>query len=122
GRASSDCPTGVSVTFEVIAQDPHSALRVGVLHTPHGDVETPAFMPVGTLGSVKALTPQDVASSGARVVLSNTYHLLLQPGIDTVHKLGGLHRFMRWQGPMLTDSAGLQVSPPGNLRQITYAR
>jgi queuine tRNA-ribosyltransferase len=80
-----------------------------LLHTPHGVVETPTFMPVGTLGSVKALTPADVRATGAQVVLSNSYHLSLQPGVDTVQRLGGVHGFMRWDGPMLTDSGGFQV-------------
>jgi queuine tRNA-ribosyltransferase len=115
----SDYSTGV--TFEVLAQDPTSGLRAGVLHTPQGDIETPAFMPVGTLGSVKTLTPRDVATTGARVVLSNTYHLLLQPGVDTVERLGGLHALMRWDGPMLTDSGGFQVFSLGSLRQVSDA-
>jgi queuine tRNA-ribosyltransferase len=100
-------PTGVR--FDVVATDPGSGLRAGLLHTPHGVVETPTFMPVGTLGSVKALTPADVRATGARVVLSNSYHLSLQPGVDTVQRLGGVHGFMRWDGPMLTDSGGFQV-------------
>ena len=104
--------------FDVLAIDPRSGLRAGVLHTPHGDVATPAFMPVGTLGTVKALTPEDVRQTGARVVLSNTYHLLLQPGADTVRRLGGLHQFCRWDGPMLTDSGGFQVFSLGKLRII----
>ena len=83
--------------------------RAGTLSTPHGDVETPAFMPVGTHGAVKALTPEQVRASGARMVLANTYHLSLRPGEATVEKLGGLHRFMRWEGPLLTDSGGFQV-------------
>jgi queuine tRNA-ribosyltransferase len=105
--------------FDVVARDPSSRLRAGVLHTPHGDVETPTFMPVGTLGTVKALTPRDVAGTGARVVLSNTYHLLLQPGTERVQRLGGLHAFMHWGGPMLTDSGGFQVFSLDNLRQIS---
>src|SRR2546430_2116958 len=79
----------------------------------------PTFMPVGTLGTVKALTPADVRSTGARVVLSNTYHLSLQPGIETVERLGGLHAFMRWDGPILTDSGGFQVFSLDNLRQVS---
>jgi queuine tRNA-ribosyltransferase len=89
-----------------------------VLHTAHGSVPTPTFMPVGTLGSVKALTPADVGSTGASVVLSNTYHLALQPGIETVERLGGLLALMRWDGPLLTDSGGFQVFSLGGLRQI----
>src|SRR5947209_5132581 len=97
------------VRFEVLASDPRSGLRAGVLHTAHGVVLTPAFMPVGTRASVKALTPADVRATGARVVLSNTYHLLREPGVQVVERLGGLHGFMRWDGPILTDSGGFQV-------------
>ncbi|HET6318380.1 MAG TPA: tRNA guanosine(34) transglycosylase Tgt, partial [Chloroflexota bacterium] len=107
------------VRFEVLAVDPTSGLRAGVLHTPHGAVETPAFMPVGTRATVKSLTPRDVASTGARVVLANTYHLLLQPGVDVVARAGGLHDFMRWSGPILTDSGGFQVFSLGHLREVT---
>jgi queuine tRNA-ribosyltransferase len=107
------------VRFEVVATDPHSGLRAGLLHTAHGPVPTPTFMPVGTLGSVKGLTPDDVRATGARVVLSNTYHLALQPGIETVERLGGLHSLMRWDGPMLTDSGGFQVLSLGKLREIS---
>ncbi len=85
------------------------AARAGVLETPHGPVHTPAFMPVGTHGAVKAMTPDQVAAAGAEMVLANTYHLALRPGEGLVHKLGGLHGFMRWPGPILTDSGGFQV-------------
>ena len=105
--------------FEVVATDPRSGLRAGVLHTPHGSVPTPTFMPVGTLGSVKALTPSDLRSTGAGVVLANTYHLSLQPGVTTVERLGGLHNLMRWDGPILTDSGGFQVFSLGVLRQVS---
>src|SRR6185437_13907114 len=84
-------------------------------------VPTPTFMPVGTLGSVKALTPRDVVSTGASIVLGNTYHLALQPGIETVERLGGLHAFVGWEGPMLTDSGGFQVFSLGGLREISEA-
>ena len=109
------------VRFEVVARDPGSGLRAGILHTAHGSVPTPTFMPVGTLGSVKSLTPESVRSTGAGVVLANTYHLALQPGIDTVERLGGLHAFARWDGPMLTDSGGFQVFSLGGLREISEA-
>ena len=105
--------------FEVVATDPHSGLRAGVLHTAHGSVPTPTFMPVGTLGSVKSLTPADARATGAGIVLSNTYHLALQPGIETVERLGGLHALTRWEGPMLTDSGGFQVFSLAGLRQIS---
>jgi queuine tRNA-ribosyltransferase len=106
------------VRFEVIATDPDSHLRVGVLHTTHGSVPTPTFMPVGTLGTVKALTPADVRATGAQIVLANTYHLSLQPTVTTVERLGGLHALMRWDGPLLTDSGGFQVFSLGGLRQV----
>ncbi|MCX5740457.1 MAG: tRNA guanosine(34) transglycosylase Tgt, partial [Proteobacteria bacterium] len=85
------------------------AARAAVFTTPHGDVHTPAFMPVGTHGAVKAMTPDQVKATGAEIVLGNTYHLALRPGEGLVAKLGGLHGFMRWQGPILTDSGGFQV-------------
>jgi queuine tRNA-ribosyltransferase len=112
------------VRFEVVATDPGCGLRAGLLHTPHGVVETPTFMPVGTLGSVKALTPADVRATGAQIVLSNSYHLSLQPGVDTVQRLGGVHGFMRWDGPMLTDSGGFQVfslDPRVTDKGVTFA-
>jgi queuine tRNA-ribosyltransferase len=105
--------------FEVVGVDPSSGLRAGVLHTPHGSVETPAFMPVGTLGSVKALTPADVSGTGARIVLANSYHLSLRPGVATVERIGGLHAFMGWDGPLLTDSGGFQVFSLDRLRQVS---
>jgi len=105
--------------FEVLAVDRTSELRAGVLHTPHGAVETPAFMPVGTRATVKTMTPRDVADSGARVVLANTYHLLLQPGVDVVQRQGGLHSFTRWDGPILTDSGGFQIFSLGKLREVS---
>jgi queuine tRNA-ribosyltransferase len=114
-------PTLTGVRFEVVATDPDSGLRAGVLHTAHGSVLTPTFMPVGTLGSVKALTPKDVRATGASIVLSNTYHLALQPGVETVARLGGLHAFMRWDMPMLTDSGGFQVFSLGGLREVSEA-
>jgi queuine tRNA-ribosyltransferase len=91
----------------VIARDGHA--RRAVLATSHGDVETPTFMPVGTQGSVKTLTPEEVASSGARIVLGNAYHLMLRPGVETIARLGGLHSFTRWPHVMLTDSGGFQA-------------
>jgi len=109
------------VQFEVVGTDPGSGLRAGVLHTPHGTVRTPSFMPVGTRGAVKALTPRDVLGTGAQIVLANTYHLSLEPGIETVAQLGGLHAFMRWDGPILTDSGGFQVFSLDALRQVSDA-
>jgi queuine tRNA-ribosyltransferase len=100
-------PRAEGFAFRVIAQDGHA--RRARLTTPHGAVETPSFMPVGTQGSVKTLSPGEVASTGARVVLGNTYHLMLRPGAETVARLGGLHAFARWPHPMLTDSGGFQA-------------
>jgi queuine tRNA-ribosyltransferase len=94
------------------------AARAGVLTTAHGDVETPVFMPVGTAGTVKAMTADAVRSTGARIVLGNTYHLMLRPGEDRVAKLGGLHRFMDWPGPILTDSGGFQIMSLGKMRTL----
>ena len=93
--------------------------RAGVLHTAHGDIPTPAFMPVGTQGSVKALDPADLKALGTTVVLANTYHLYLRPGVDVVRDLGGLHRFMGWDRPVLTDSGGFQGYSLGHLREIS---
>jgi queuine tRNA-ribosyltransferase len=106
----------VSPTFQVIARD--GSARRGRLVTPHGVVETPAFMPVGTQGAVKSLTPADLREVGAQIVLANTYHLFLRPGSALVRELGGLHRFMAWDGPILTDSGGYQVWSLAALRTI----
>jgi queuine tRNA-ribosyltransferase len=95
--------------FETIAQDAATAGRVGRWDTPHGTVDTPAFMPVGTLGTVKGLTPDMLRAAGVQQVLANTYHLALRPGPEVVRDLGGLHGFMQWPGPILTDSGGFQV-------------
>jgi len=92
--------------------------RRGTLQTPHGPVETPVFMPVGTLGAVKHLSPDEVAATGASMILGNTYHLFLRPGHELVHELGGLHAFMRWDGPILTDSGGFQVFSLDGIRKI----
>jgi queuine tRNA-ribosyltransferase len=106
----------VSLSFEVLAT--RGAARRGRLSTPHGVVETPAFMPVGTLGAVKGVTPQELAAAGASIMLSNLYHLALRPGIDVVEALGGIHRFTGWSGPILTDSGGFQVWSLGGLRTV----
>ncbi len=104
------------IRFAVLATD--GAARRGRLETPHGPVETPVFMPVGTRGTVKSLTPADLRAAGAQIVLGNTYHLLLRPGPDLVRDLGGLHRFMAWDGPILTDSGGYQVFSLARLRKL----
>ncbi len=103
--------------FELLAED--GAARRGRLTTAHGSVETPAFMPVGTAATVKGLRPEQVAASGAEILLANTYHLMLRPGAERVAALGGLHRFMNWPGPILTDSGGYQVMSLADLREIT---
>jgi len=102
--------------FQILATD--GAARAGVLTTAHGPVETPVFMPVGTAGTVKAMTADAVRSTGASIVLGNTYHLMLRPGAERVAALGGLHRFMDWPGPILTDSGGFQVMSLSKLRKI----
>lgn len=103
--------------FELLATDPASDARRGRMTTGHGAVETPAFMPVGTQATVKTLLPQEVHATGAQIVLANTYHLMLRPGLETLVAAGGLHRFMGWDGPILTDSGGFQIfSLGGNVR------
>jgi queuine tRNA-ribosyltransferase len=103
-------------SHHIIASD--GAARAGTLHTAHGDVPTPAFMPVGTAGTVKAMTADAVRSTGATIVLGNTYHLMLRPGAERIAQLGGLHRFMDWPGPILTDSGGFQVMSLAKLRKL----
>ncbi|HWP35859.1 MAG TPA: tRNA guanosine(34) transglycosylase Tgt [Thermodesulfobacteriota bacterium] len=107
--------------FTVLARDPGSAARVGRLVLPHGAVETPAFMPVGTRGTVKGIDPAELAAAGVSIVLANTYHLWLRPGHETIRALGGLHRFMGWDGPILTDSGGYQVLSLATLRKVEEA-
>jgi len=104
-------------SFDLLARD--GAARVGRVHTAHGAIDTPAFMPVGTAGTVKAMLPASVASTGAQIVLGNTYHLMLRPGAERVARLGGLHKFMNWPGPILTDSGGFQVMSLAKLRKMT---
>ncbi len=105
--------------LEIKHVDPNSGARYGVLHTWHGDVEVPMFMPVGTNATVKTLSPEEVKSLGSGVILANTYHLHLRPGEDIVSKAGGLHRFMNYDGPILTDSGGFQVFSLAKTRKIT---
>src|SRR5438309_2630023 len=94
------------------------AARATTITTAHGIIETPVFMPVGTAGTVKAMTADSLRSTGAKVVLGNTYHLMLRPGADRIARLGGLHRFMDWPGPILTDSGGFQIMSLAKLRKI----
>ena len=105
-------------SFKVLAEDQASQARRGLLELPHGSVRTPAFMPVGTYGAVKGLSPKDVRECGADIVLSNTFHLVCRPGTPLVKKLGGLHRFMGWKGPILTDSGGFQIFSLEALRKL----
>ena len=107
------------MNFRIDHQDTGSKARAGVLQTPHGEVHTPVFMPVGTRGAVKTLTPRVVLELGTEILLGNTYHLLTRPGPDIIAAAGGLHRFMAWDGPILTDSGGFQVYSLAGLRNIT---
>ena len=105
--------------FRCQARCSHTHARAGTFSTPHGIVETPRFMPVGTLANVKTVTPAQLKDTGAQMILANTYHLHLQPGEEIVAKAGGLHRFMNWQGPILTDSGGFQVFSLSEIRSIS---
>lgn len=105
--------------FELLAQDPSSKGRRGRLTTAHGVIETPVFMPVGTQGTVKAVTPRELREMQAQIILGNTYHLFVRPGMETIIHFGGLHRFMQWHGPILTDSGGYQIFSLARLRKIT---
>lgn len=107
-----------AVTYEQIKRDPRTKARRGRLHTPHGVIETPVFMPVGTAATVKAMRPEEVKEMGAQIILSNTYHLYLRPGHEIVREAGGLHKFMNWDRAILTDSGGFQVFSLGALRKI----
>ena len=104
--------------FDFALEATDGAARAGTFSTPHGDVSTPVFMPVGTLGAVKAVSPDELSGLGASMILANTYHLYLRPGHDLIDELGGLHAFMRWDGPILTDSGGYQVFSLANINEI----
>ena len=109
-----------AVTYELIHECKQTGARRGVIHTPHGDIQTPVFMPVGTQATVKSMTPEELKKMvGAQIILSNTYHLYLRPGQDIVKEAGGLHNFMKWDRPILTDSGGFQVFSLGALRTIS---
>ncbi|MCT4661287.1 MAG: tRNA guanosine(34) transglycosylase Tgt [Tissierellales bacterium] len=108
-----------SISFDLLKEDSRTKARLGILHTPHGDVETPIFMPVGTKATVKTMTPEELKELGAQIILSNTYHLYLRPGHDLIEEAGGLHKFMNWNGPILTDSGGFQVFSLGDMRTIS---
>ncbi len=124
GPAANACPSRSLrprfVQFDLIQTDSDTRARAGRLETPHGTVETPMFMPVGTVGSVKAVEPRELTDDiGAQIILGNTYHLYLRPGTDVLEDAGGLHRFMQWSGPILTDSGGYQVFSLADRRKIT---
>ncbi len=104
--------------FEVFHHDSGSAARRAVLTTPHGAIQTPVFMPVGTAGAVKGITPNQLSETGTDIILANTYHIMLRPGVDCVEEIGGLHKFMAWDGPILTDSGGYQVFSLSQLTKI----
>src|SRR5215467_15305137 len=107
------------ISFEVVAECPHTRARAGLLHTPHGTIETPVFMPVGTQGTVKGLTQRDLAEDlGVQILLANTYHLFLRPGHELIREMGGLHRFMSWPNAILTESGGFQVFSLSEIRKI----
>src|SRR5450631_593802 len=105
--------------FELLSTDPKTKARRGRLTTGHGVIETPAFMPVGTQGSVKAVSPRELRELKAQIILGNTYHLFVRPGLEVIRHFGGLHRFMNWDGPILTDSGGYQIFSLAKLRKIT---
>jgi len=109
----------MGIEFRITAQDTRSGARTGELVTPHGVIETPVFMPVGTQATVKTMTPEEVESLGATIILANTYHLYLRPGHELIREAGGLHRFMHWDGAILTDSGGYQVFSLAPLRKVT---
>ncbi len=107
------------IQFEIVAEDKVTRARAGLLHTPHGVVETPVFMPVGTGGTVKGMTQDDLEALGVQILLANTYHLYLRPGHELIRDAGGLHRFMAWPRPILTDSGGFQVMSLKSLGRVT---
>lgn len=111
--------SNLAVTYELLHRDKKTGARRGVVHTPHGDIQTPVFMPVGTQAAVKAMRPEQVRDMGAEIILSNTYHLYLRPGHELIREAGGLHKFMNWNRAILTDSGGFQVFSLGKLRKIT---
>lgn len=109
----------MAIKYELIKKSSECNARAGIIHTPHGDIETPIFMPVGTRATVKTMTPEELEEIEAQIILANTYHLYLRPGDDLVKKAGGLHKFMNWDKPILTDSGGFQVFSLGDMRKIS---
>lgn len=107
------------ISYELLHKDKKTGARRGVIHTPHGDIQTPIFMPVGTQATVKSMTNEELVENGAQIILGNTYHLYLRPGDELIKEAGGLHNFMKWDKPILTDSGGFQVFSLNELRKIT---
>lgn len=105
--------------YEILHECKQSGARIGRLTTPHGVIETPVFMPVGTMATVKSLSPEEVEGLGSQIILSNTYHLYLRPGHEIIRQAGGLHKFMNWHKPILTDSGGFQIFSLSSMRKIT---
>src|SRR5260370_42586622 len=108
-----------SFSFTIEAQCSESWARAGTIHTAHGSVQTPIFMPVGTQATVKSVSPEELREAGAAIILANTYHLMLRPGYQLIADFGGMHQFIRWDGPILTDSGGFQVFSLGHLRKLS---
>ena len=108
-----------SFSFSIDAECPGSWARAGTIQTPHGTILTPIFMPVGTQATVKSVSPEELREAGAMIILANTYHLMLRPGSQLIQEFGGLHSFMHWDGPILTDSGGFQVFSLGHLRKLS---
>src|SRR5262249_24782077 len=106
-------------SFEIEAECSQSWARAGVVTTPHGAIPTPIFMPVGTQATVKSISPEELHAVGSKIILANTYHLMLRPGSRLIHEFSGLHNFMSWNGPILTDSGGFQVFNLGHLRKLS---
>ncbi len=114
---------GKAITYELLHECKQTGARRGIIHTPHGDIQTPIFMPVGTAGTVKSMTPEELKEEvEAQIILGNTYHLYLRPGHNLVKAAGGLHKFMNWDKPILTDCGGFQVFSLSKLRTITENR
>ena len=109
----------MKLTYELIKECPHTHARAGIIHTPHGDIQTPIFMPVGTKATVKGILPEQLKEMNAQIILSNTYHLNLRPGSEIIKNAGGLHKFMNWDRPILTDSGGFQVFSLAKINNIT---
>src|SRR6266851_9709649 len=106
-------------SFSIDAECPGSWARAGTIQTPHGTLRTPIFMPVGTQATVKSVSPEELRAAGTQIILANTYHLMLRPGSELISSFGGLHSFMHWDGPLLTDSGGFQVFSLGHLRKLS---